>query len=108
MIATFQISAPVLLLGAIIGMTYGILAVGLVLIYRSSRIINFAHGQIGALGAAFLGLLVARWHVPYWIAFVGAIGVAAGAAALGEVAVVRRLRRAPAVMSIVATLGYAE
>ena len=39
----------------IIGMTYGLLAVGLVLVYRTNRIINFAHGEIGAFGAAFFG-----------------------------------------------------
>src|SRR5687768_15467721 len=41
---------PIILLGAILGLTYGLLAVGLVLIYRSNRIINFAHGEIGAFG----------------------------------------------------------
>ena len=45
---------PVILLGTIIGMTYGLLAVGLVLIYRTNRIINFAHGQIGAFGGGVL------------------------------------------------------
>src|SRR5205085_10193696 len=52
---------PVVLLGTIIGLTYGLLAVGLVLIYRTNRIINFAHGQIGAFGAAFFGLAAVKW-----------------------------------------------
>ncbi|HVV35401.1 MAG TPA: ATP-binding cassette domain-containing protein [Acidimicrobiales bacterium] len=99
---------PVLVLGAITGMTYGILAVGLVLIYRSNRIINFAHGEIGAFAAAVLGVTVTRWHVPYWIAFPGALAIAAGIGALSEVVVVRRLRKAPPVMSIVGTLGLAS
>jgi len=60
-----HLSGPVIVLGAITGMVYGILAVGLVLVYRSSRIINFAHGQIGAFGAALLGVAVVKWHVPY-------------------------------------------
>jgi ABC-type branched-subunit amino acid transport system ATPase component/ABC-type branched-subunit amino acid transport system permease subunit len=107
-VAGFEILGPVVLLGAITGMTYGILAVGLVLIYRSSRIINFAHGQMGALGAALLGLAVTRWDVPYWIAFVMALLLAAAVGALGEVMVVRRLRNAPALMSVVATLGLAQ
>ncbi|MEX2558211.1 MAG: ATP-binding cassette domain-containing protein, partial [Actinomycetota bacterium] len=97
-----------MLLGAVTGMTYGILAVGLVLIYRSSRIVNFAHGEIGAFGAALLGLAVTRWRVPYWIAFLLALTGAAAVGALGEVAIVRRLRRAPSLMSIVATLGFAQ
>jgi len=58
---TFSTPLPVVLLGTIIGLTYGLLAVGLVLIYRSNRIINFAHGQIGAFGAAVFGLAVVKY-----------------------------------------------
>ncbi len=99
---------PVLVLGLIIGLTYGLLAVGLVLIYRTNRIINFAHGQVGAFGAAFFGIEVVRWHIPYWIALLPALMLAAGTGALAEVAVVRRLRKAPAIMSVVATLGIGQ
>ncbi|MDT7572931.1 MAG: hypothetical protein QOE05_3105 [Actinomycetota bacterium] len=104
----WETPGPVLLLGLIIGMTYGLLSVGLVLIYRTNRIINFAHGQIGAFGAAFFGLEVVKWHVPYWIAFAPALLLAAGTGALAESVVVRRLRRAPAIMSVVATLGVGQ
>jgi ABC-type branched-subunit amino acid transport system ATPase component/ABC-type branched-subunit amino acid transport system permease subunit len=99
---------PVLVLGLIIGLTYGLLAVGLVLIYRTNRIINFAHGQVGAFAAAFFGIEVVRWHIPYWIAFLPALALAFGTGALAEVAVVRRLRKAPAIMSVVATLGIGQ
>ena len=105
----FGFSMPdyVVLLGAITGMTYGILAAGLVLVYRSSKIINFAQGEIGALGAALLGLLVTRGHVPYWVAFGLALILSASTGALSEVVVVRRLRNAPTLMTLVATLGVA-
>jgi len=103
-----QFPFPVLLLGLITGMTYGILAVGLVLIYRSNRIINFAHGEIGAFAAAVLGVTVTRWHVPYWVAFPVALIIAGAVGGLSEVVVIRRLRNAPPVMSIVGTLGLAQ
>src|SRR4051794_26202121 len=57
---------PIVLLGTIIGITYGLLGVGLLLIYRTNRIINFAHGEIGAFAAAFFGIEATRWHFPYW------------------------------------------
>ncbi len=101
----FDISYEGLLLGAVIGMTYGILAVGLVLIYRTNKVINFAHGEIGAFGAAMLGVMVVRWHFPYWLAFVAAILFGALAGAIVEMTVVRRLRNAPKLMTVVATLG---
>jgi ABC-type branched-subunit amino acid transport system ATPase component/branched-subunit amino acid ABC-type transport system permease component len=99
---------PVVVLGVVVGMVYGILAIGLVLVYRSNQIVNFAHGEIGVLGASVLGVLVNRWHFPYWAVFPLAIAAAAGAASLSEIIVVRRLRKAPIVMSVVATLGLAE
>jgi ABC-type branched-subunit amino acid transport system ATPase component/ABC-type branched-subunit amino acid transport system permease subunit len=103
-----KLTFPGVVLGAVIGMTYGILAVGLILIYRSNKIINFAHGQIGAFGAAVLAVTVVRWHFPYWVAFPVALVAASGMGGVVEVMVIRRLRKAPRLMSIVATLGAAQ
>ena len=103
-----SIPFPVVVLGTIIGITYGLLAVGLVLIYRSNRIVNFAHGEIGAFAAAVFGIAVLRWHFPYFVALPLAMVFGGGVAALAEVAVVRRLRNAPRLMSIVATLGVGQ
>ena len=99
---------PVVVLGAITGMTYGLLAAGLVLIYRANRVINFAQGQLGAFAASLFGIAVLKWHIHYWVAFVPTLLVAAAVGALVEVAVVRRLRNAPPVMSVVATLGVGQ
>lgn len=103
----FTLPAPILLLGLSTGATYGLLAVGLVLVYRANRIINFAHGEIGAFAAALLGVAVVSWHLWYWLAFPFALMLGAGTGALTEVAVIRRLRHVPRLMSMVATLGAA-
>ena len=104
----FSTPFPTVVLGAIIGMTYGLLGVGLVLIYRTNRIINFAHGQIGAFGAAMFGLVVVRYHVPYWLAFFPALGLSGVVGAAAEAGAVRRLRNAPRLVSVVATLGIGQ
>ncbi len=108
--APFSLSTPlpVVVLGAIIGLTYGLLAIGLVLVYRVSRVINFAHGQIGVVAAAVFALAVVNWHVPYYVALPLALGLGAAVGATTEVAVVRRLSKAPGLMSIVATLGVGQ
>src|SRR5439155_5398704 len=82
----FEIPLPVIVLGTIIGLTYGLLAVGLVLIYRSNRIINFAHGEIGAFAAAVLGLAVTKWHVPYYAALPIPLGLGGVVGVVAEVA----------------------
>jgi ABC-type branched-subunit amino acid transport system ATPase component/ABC-type branched-subunit amino acid transport system permease subunit len=104
----FEVTWPSVLLGMITGLTYGIIAVGLVLVYRSSRIINFAQGAIGALGAAVAGIMVVEWNLSYWIALPIALVVSAGVGAGSEVVVIRRLRNAPTVVGVVATLGLAQ
>jgi ABC-type branched-subunit amino acid transport system ATPase component/ABC-type branched-subunit amino acid transport system permease subunit len=107
-ISTSATPIEVILLGAMTGMTYGLLGVGLVLVYRSSRVINFAHGNIGAFGAALFGVVAVKWHVPYWIAFVLAMAVSGLVGVGTEAAAVRRLRNAPLLMSVVVTLGVGQ
>jgi len=100
-----QFSGPSMLLGVFTGLTYGVLAIGLILVYRQSRVINFAHGEIGAFGATLTGLAVVAWHLPYWLAFAMGILLAGLVGSASEVLVIRRLRRAPLVISVIATLG---
>ncbi|MEV0134525.1 ATP-binding cassette domain-containing protein [Dactylosporangium sp. NPDC050688] len=97
-----------ILLGLFTGLTYALLAVGLVLVYRSSRFVNFAHGAIGVFGAAVLGRLVAGEGLPYWVAFPVAMAVAAAVAAGVEAGVVRRLRHRSRVIGMIATLGLSQ
>ncbi|MET7425114.1 ATP-binding cassette domain-containing protein [Dactylosporangium sp. NPDC005555] len=97
-----------ILLGLFTGLTYALLAVGLVLTYRSSRFVNFAHGSIGVFGAAVLGRLVVGEGVAYWVAFPAAMLVAAGVAAGVEAGVVRRLRHRSRVIGMIATLGLSQ
>jgi branched-subunit amino acid ABC-type transport system permease component len=106
--AGFDTPPAVLVLGAIIGINYGLLAVGLVLVYRSNRIINFAHGEVGAFAASMFLLISLKVGINYYLLLPVAILIGAGASAGAEVIVVRRLRKAPKLMSIVATLGVGQ
>ncbi len=95
--ATLALEAPaqVLFSGAMRGLAIGVLAVGVILIYRSSRALNFALGELGALGAAVFVRLAVNWHWNYYAAL--ALVVVAGAlvGALLELGLVRRLATAP-------------
>ena len=97
----------VLLQGVIIGLGYGLLAVGLVLIYRTNRVLNFAQGQVGVIAAVFLVKLTADFKFEYWFALVLSIALAAAVGALSEL-VLRRLFSRPRVLVMVATIGLSQ
>ena len=77
------------------------------LIYRATRIINFAVGAMGLVGAVTLSLLTIQYHVPFWAAFALALVIGLVFGAIMEIAVVRRLRTAPRVVVLVSTIGIA-
>lgn len=108
MILGFEIGRQFVFIGAVQGLAYALLALGVILIYRSSRVINFAVGATGVLASQVMAHMVIRYGVPYWLGF--AIAVAAGAAflAVAELTVVRRLFTAPRVILLVATIGLAQ
>lgn len=108
MLFALSITGPTIVRGLASGVVFALLAAGLVLVYRSSGIINFAHAELGLVASAMVELLVTRGHVPYWMTFPAALGTAATVAALCEVVVIRRLRNAPKVMTVVATLGLSQ
>src|SRR6202453_1465941 len=63
--------------GAEFGAVNGLLALGLVLTYRASRVINFSYGAMGALAATVAVELNLAHHVN-WFVCIG-IGLVAGA-----------------------------
>lgn len=100
--------AGIVLLGLTIGALNAMLAIGLILVYRTSRIINFSHGEVGAF-AAILSVelyLGTGWH--YLVAALAGVLVAALAAGLVEVLVIRRFRQAPRLIVTVVTIGVAQ
>ena len=95
----------VFLIGAVIGTLYALVGMGIILVYRANRIINFAQAQLGAVPAILAALLVLRKGWDYLavvpIALVG--GLLLGA--LVEVAVIRRFQSASRLILTVATVG---
>ena len=103
----FDFTFPIVLLGTLTGLGYALLGVGLVLTYRSSRFINFAHAAVGLFAAA-LFVFGTRYGVPYLVGFPAALGVGALLGIAIEALIVRRFARAPRVLAMIVTLGIAE
>src|SRR5437763_17148521 len=98
------VNVPVVVLGLVTGMSYAALAVGLVLVYRASRVINLAHAAVGSAAAIVLAWLVEDRGFPWWIAFAGALIAAGIAGALTDAVIIRRLRDAPRAIVMIATI----
>jgi branched-chain amino acid transport system permease protein len=59
--------------GVAVGCVYALVALGFVLIYKATDVVNFAHGEVMMIGA-FLGLtFVTRLQLPYFVGVVMAI-----------------------------------
>jgi branched-chain amino acid transport system permease protein len=92
-----------LVIGVISGAAYGLVALGLVLIYKSSGVFNFAQGEFGTV--AIYSLYLLHFHVPYGVAILGALFIAVLFGVLVERLVIRPLFDAPRVILLVATAG---
>ena len=93
-----------LVVGIITGAAYGLLGLGLVLIYKSSGVFNFAQGEFGTVALYALYLLHSS-GVPYLFSLLGALVVAIVMGVLVERLIVRPLFDAPRVTLLVATAG---
>ncbi len=92
------------LLGLGLGAIYALAAQGIVLVYRGSGVLNFAHGAMAAVGAfAYIEALDGGW--PTWAAVVLGVVVAGVIGALTQLLVMRQLRNASPLTRLVATLG---
>jgi ABC-type branched-subunit amino acid transport system ATPase component/ABC-type branched-subunit amino acid transport system permease subunit len=107
-LVAFDLPRQVVFSGVVNGMTYGVMAVGIILIYRSTRVINFAIAAMGGFGAALLARMVINWDFNFWIAFVICVVLGGALGAIMDLLVVRRLFEAPRVIVLVATIGAAQ
>jgi ABC-type branched-subunit amino acid transport system ATPase component/ABC-type branched-subunit amino acid transport system permease subunit len=101
-------SNEILFQGFIDGMVYALVAIGLVLIYKATGVINFAQGAIGTFGGFVMGMVMVNYGLPYWLAAILAIAASAAVSTVTELLIVRRLFTRPRLLLFVATLGVAQ
>jgi branched-chain amino acid transport system permease protein len=94
-----------IILGMIAGSIYALIALGITLVYKASRVLNFAQAEVGTLSLYATWWVTVKHHQP-WI--VGAVASIAAATVIGlvfERAVIRRMLTASRVTVAVATIG---
>ena len=95
-------------IGVTSGAVYGLVALGLVLVYKGSRVFNFAQGEFGTM-AAFLAYIFMDQltNLPYGVAVLIAVVAVVGLGLLMERVVVRPLLNASRINLLVGTIAFA-
>lgn len=108
LLASLTVRFDVVAIGAMAGLGYAVLATGLVLVYRFGRIINLAHGQIGAFAAITLMVLGGRAGLPYPVSLALAVATGAVIGVVLERLLIRPLVRKSRLAVLVATIGVTQ
>jgi branched-chain amino acid transport system permease protein len=99
------IAAQLLIAGLSTGSIYAFVALGLVLIFKGTGVVNFAQGEFLTMGA-YIGLFLSvLLKLPYWQIFILTLLLSALIGAAIERALIRPLMQAPAFTIVVATLA---
>jgi branched-chain amino acid transport system permease protein len=97
----------VVLAGLVTGSLYGLLALGIVLVYRTTGVLNFAYGTLAATATCFMYILLTGPRLPFWAALPLSLLFALLLGALVERGFARPLLDAPIFAKAIATLALA-
>ncbi len=94
--------------GVVLGLITALVTLGMFLVYRANRVLNFAAGELGLLPGVFAVLIIMESGINWYLGFsVGLIGsVLVGIAA--EFIIMRRFFDSPRLVVTVATIGLAQ
>lgn len=98
----------ILIRGTVFGSLIALLAIGVVLVYRANRIVNFAQAELGSVAAVLAIQFKLVWGWNYFVAVVVALVLAGAMGGLIDRLVIRRFHRAPRLILTVGTIGLAQ
>lgn len=98
----------VLVRGVVFGSLYALNAIGLVLVHRANKVINFAQAEFGAVAAVIAIVLVVQHGWSYVPAVLVGLALALGMGVVLERVVIRRFAHAPRLILAVATIALAQ
>jgi branched-chain amino acid transport system permease protein len=88
------------------GAIYGSLALAIVIIYRSTRVVNFAQGEMATF-TTFISLSLMNHDLSFWAAFPLVLAIAFAGGIAIERTVIRPVENAPVLTIVIVTLGLA-
>jgi branched-chain amino acid transport system permease protein len=94
--------------GLVVGSIYALVALGFVIIYKSTSVLNFAQGEFLLLGAYVSLALLTRYHVPFYATVLLTLAFAAVLGLAIERLILRPMIGEPVVSVIMVTLGLSS
>jgi branched-chain amino acid transport system permease protein len=91
--------------GFALGCIYALVALGFTVVYRASKVINFAQGSLLLVGAYLISVLATGLNLPFALAVIGAIALLAAGGAAFQMLVLRRLLGQPVFVLVMITIG---
>ncbi|MEG0946748.1 MAG: branched-chain amino acid ABC transporter permease [Comamonas sp.] len=100
----FEIS----LTGIASGGLYALAALAFVLVYKATRVVNIAIGELLMMGAYLFFTFAAMWALPLWVAIPAAVLASGAMGALIERTIIRPLLGEPPISVFMVTVGLAS
>jgi branched-chain amino acid transport system permease protein len=91
--------------GFFVGLMYALVSLGIVLIYKTSGLVNLAQGAMAMTGAYVTWAITAGLGAPMWLAILAGLVVMFFAGMMVERLALRRMIGQPVIMTIMLTLG---
>jgi branched-chain amino acid transport system permease protein len=91
--------------GLIFGCIYALAALGLVLIYKTTEVVNFAHGETAMLSTFISFVFLTNYGFPYFLSLILSLLFAAIFGFVVYIVFLKRVQSAPHLNQVVLTLG---
>src|SRR5271157_4541163 len=102
---SMDIALQLLFTGLGVGSIYALVALGFVLIYRATNVVNFAQGDFAMLGAFAMVVLAIDLELPYWLSVIITLVLLLAFGALFNLGVYYPLRHRSFLPVIISTIG---
>ena len=104
---TWLVLAQLTLNGVAVGAIYALVALGIVLIYKATEVLNFAHGDLLVVSAFCAWGLIVVLGLPFWLALLLTVLVVALLAYALDALVIRRIAGQPQFAGVMLTIALA-
>jgi branched-chain amino acid transport system permease protein len=91
--------------GVAVGSSYALMGLAMVIVYKTSEVVNFAQGEMALLSVFFTYMLLESYGIPFYAAFPGALLFAVFLGFVLEFAVLRRAKEPNVLGMIIITIG---